>query len=31
MKWNIQNAINKFFDDGAIPEREEVKSTPKLD
>jgi hypothetical protein len=31
MKWNIQNSINKFFDDGAMPEREEVKSSPKLE
>jgi hypothetical protein len=30
-KWNIQNAINQFFDDGAIPEREVVKSNNKLD
>lgn len=30
-KWNIQNAINKFFDDGAVPERETVKSNNKLD
>ena len=30
-KWNIQNAINKFFDDGAMPEREVVKSNSKLD
>ena len=30
-KWNIQAAINAFFDDGAVPEREEVRSNAQLD
>ena len=30
-KWNIQTAVNAFYDDGAIPEREEVRSNANLD
>ena len=30
-KWNLQSAVNAFYDDGAVPEREEVQSNPQLD
>jgi hypothetical protein len=30
-KWNLQNAVNIFFDEGAVPEKPDIKSTTKID
>lgn len=30
-KWNIQNAINIFFDEGTQPEKETLKGTVKIE